>query len=118
MATYYTVIQYVPDPIADERINTGVIVFGEGRIKSRFVDKWDRLSRFSGRDITALRDFAKEIEEASKRPRSLGGMIDENTIREMATHWTGSIQLTRPRGSLLSLDELMEDVGRRYLPTE
>ncbi len=117
MATYYTVIQYVPDPIADERINTGVIVFGEGRIKSRFVDKWDRISRFGDRDITELRAFAKQIEEASRHALTYGDSLDERAIREMATHWTGSIQLTKPRGSLLTHDELMEDVGRRYLPS-
>ena len=32
MATFYSVIQFVPDPVADERMNAGVVVFGNGRI--------------------------------------------------------------------------------------
>ena len=28
MSSYYSVVRYVPDPVADERINVGVVVFG------------------------------------------------------------------------------------------
>ena len=35
MAAYYTVVQYVPDPVADERINVGVVGFARGRVLVR-----------------------------------------------------------------------------------
>src|SRR5579885_3191655 len=40
MASFYTVVQYVPDPVADERINAGVIVFSRDRVAARFVKNW------------------------------------------------------------------------------
>jgi hypothetical protein len=36
MVCYYTIVQYYPDPIADERINIGVMVFGDDQVRSRF----------------------------------------------------------------------------------
>jgi Protein of unknown function (DUF3037) len=36
MASKYSVIQYVPDPIADERINIGVIAFDNQNIRTLF----------------------------------------------------------------------------------
>ena len=51
MATFYSVIQFVPDPVADERMNAGVVVFGNGRILVRFVENWGRLQRFSNQDV-------------------------------------------------------------------
>jgi len=51
MTPYYTVVQCVPDPIAGERINIGVIVLGEGRLSCRFVRTWRRVAQFAREDI-------------------------------------------------------------------
>ncbi|HQU44959.1 MAG TPA: DUF3037 domain-containing protein [Pirellulales bacterium] len=38
MASFYSVVQYVPDAVRDERINIGVLTFGDGRVRHLFVD--------------------------------------------------------------------------------
>ncbi len=117
MATFYTVVQFVPDPVADERINAGVIVFGGGRILVRFVENWNRLQRFGNKDVSFLRQFASDLSE-----RAHGGtaqpQLTEQMLREMVNTWRNAIQFTPPRGSLLSLEELLVDTEARFLAND
>lgn len=123
MAAYYTVVQYVPDAIADERINIGVIVAGEGKIRVRFLNRWGRVKQFSGnRNINHLQEFARRLEDASygqlmlphpeMRDRDL---LSEEMLRSMIDGWGGSIQFTPARGSLDSHDDLLDTVASRFL---
>jgi hypothetical protein len=107
MAAYFTVVQYVPDPIADERINVGVIVFENGKVRSRFVKNWVRARNFGHEDIQFLRTFAAEA-----------NTLDEKKIREIAHSWNHSIRLTQPIGSLLDAGALLADTAKRYLRIE
>jgi hypothetical protein len=44
MPARYSVIQYLPDPATDERINFGVLAFGDGdHLYARFVRNWSFL---------------------------------------------------------------------------
>jgi hypothetical protein len=104
MPSYFTVVQYVPDPVVDERINIGVIVFGEGQVTSRFVENWNHVRSFGSESINYLRKFANEVDR-----------MDENSIRKCAETWSHSIQLTKPAGSLLSPPRLLVDMSSRYL---
>ncbi len=117
MASFYTVVQFVPDPVADERINAGVIVFGDGRILVRFVENWNRLQRFGNKDVSFLRQFASDLSE-----RAHGGeahpQLTEQMLREMVATWRNAIQFTPPRGSLLSLEELLVDAEARFLAND
>lgn len=38
MVSRYSVIQYVPDPIADERMNVGVVVFNDDTVLCTFCE--------------------------------------------------------------------------------
>ena len=59
MASRYSVIQYVPNPIADERINIGVLAFNEQVVKVHFLSRWDRVRDFGQvKDIDFLQNFA------------------------------------------------------------
>jgi hypothetical protein len=104
MASFYSVVQYVPDAVREERVNIGVVVFGAGRVRSLFVQRFGRVRQFAGKDVSFLKDVAAEAKH-----------WDEKTIRHLASHWTGSVQLTAPSASLLSTDDLLHDVARRYL---
>ncbi len=114
MATFYSVIQFVPDPVADERMNAGVVVFGNGRILARFVENWGRLQRFSNQDVSFLKQFARDFKERI-HDSGKGAQITEATFRDMAATWRNAIQFTAPRGSLLTLEELLEDADERFL---
>jgi Protein of unknown function (DUF3037) len=111
-------IQYVPDPIADERINVGVLVIDAEGITSRFVRTWDRVKSFGGADVAFLRDFARKVEAIGGPHPALP--IDPNGITEdlLATapgKWKNSIQITHPRASTLCGGDLLDEVARRFL---
>lgn len=126
MPAYYTVVQYVPDPIAGERINVGVIVFGAGRIQSRFLQNWERVRRFADEDIEYVREFADWVDRAAAHRGSVASTaplpgfpvpvkLDEETIRAIADEWSNSIQLTVPQPSLEHPDVLLSRVAQAYL---
>ena len=104
MAAYYSIIRFSPDEITDERINIGVVVFGEGQSRVHFVENWQRVRDFAGRDVRFLKDFARDAERMS-----------ETAIRRAVTNWTHTIQFTTPAPSLLSVDELLLEVASRFL---
>jgi hypothetical protein len=104
MPAFYTVVQYVPDPARGERLNVGVIVFGEGHVRSRFVENWSRVRAFGEENIGFLRSFARHADR-----------LTEQKVKEIAGAWRASIQLTEPAGSLLSPSDLLVDAASRYL---
>src|SRR5437879_5477961 len=62
MSAYYALIQYTPDPVIGELINIGVVVFGDGRTRFRFLHNWNRVKRF-GANITSLKAFAHQAQK-------------------------------------------------------
>ena len=67
MSSFYSIAQFVPDPVTDERINIGAFAFGDGRVRCHFLSKWGRVQHFSTQDIGFLRDFARDMTAASRR---------------------------------------------------
>jgi len=124
MASFFTVVQYVPDPVADERVNVGVIVFGQDKLRAQFVHNWARVQRFGGeRDLSYLRDFSRDVlhEATGTLPiESVTGaraFVTEQ-LQRMAREWTDSIRFTEPRPSLQDPDALLNDMTKRMLRFE
>jgi hypothetical protein len=117
MSAFYSILQFVPDPVADERMNAGVIVFDGQSVRARFIENWGRLQRFANKDVGFLKQFAREFLERCEKSL-LDRQITEQSIREMAATWRGPIQLTPPRGSLLGLDALLADAEERFLAND
>lgn len=120
MPSYYTVVQYVPDPIIDERINIGVIVAGEGRLRSRFLQNWRRVRSFGAENIAFLQDFANQLTKAGDAGVVQTGesgvwRLDEEALKRMAWRWINSIQFTPPLASLDDPDKLISDLASRFL---
>lgn len=123
MASKYGVIQYVPDPIADERINIGVIAFDNQNIRVRFFKSWlswKRVQSFGMEDIKFLKDFAHRMENNVKEgylfsEDKLNEVSYQEIISKIAQEWINSIQITEPRVSLDSVDDLIEDIANTYL---
>jgi|GEM_PF-5803139 len=121
MASRYSIIQYVPNPIADERINIGVLVFDRQNVKVHFLSNWDRVRCFGRQaDIKTLKDFANRMQESAAKGLLFPG--DEPSDRpkherllEVALGWINCIQFTQPRGSLEQIDSLLDDVIQTYL---
>jgi hypothetical protein len=121
MASRYSVIQYVPNPIADERINIGVLVFDEKIVKVHFLRSWERIKCFGREDIMFLHDFAYRMGKASKNgllfpnddPNNGQSRVDR--LLKVSRGWINSIQFTEPRGSLENIDSVFEDAIKTYL---
>lgn len=121
MPSKYTIVQYLPDPVTDERINIGVIVVGEGRIETRFLENWERVSAFAaGEDIQFLRDFADRVQDTD--PQQLGlpsldglASLDTEHLLQLPGEWINSIQLTDPRGTLRDPATAVDELAARFL---
>src|SRR5437588_4011038 len=105
MTAFYTVVQYVPDPVSDERVNVGVLAFGDGKVRARFLSNWSRVAQFGrSSDVAFLRDAASSLAAAT-----------EDDIRSAVASYADVIQLSEPRGSLLQPEELLQDISARFL---
>jgi hypothetical protein len=121
MVTYYTVVQYLPNPLSGERINVGLIAWSNGRIAARFLDDWRRVQNFGGEDIEFIRDFAHRVAEAAEeRQPMLTGFgdsrrLDEERLKQIVGSWTHSVQFSEPRSSLKSPEEVLNELGPLFL---
>jgi CBS domain-containing protein len=104
MATRYSVVQYVPDPVTGERLNVGVVGFSNGAVKTRFLVNWQRVRTFFGKEALDLDHL-----EAIFRD------VDQAHLLEMIETWHNSIQFTTPNASLRSLEEAIDEAAHRFL---
>jgi len=121
MVSYYSIIQYVPDPVADERVNIGVVVLGEEGVKVYFTRRWQRVRQFGHERIDFLQDFARRVTSEVTQPPTLFPDASHpmtwtiESLRAMAREWTNSIQLTPPRASLREPGDLLMEMSHRFL---
>jgi hypothetical protein len=105
MPIYFTVVRAVPDPVAGEFANIGVVVFGDGKVRTRFLRHWSRVEAFAGEDISDLEDFAAEFERDAAstligvRQQRLDPFegppeLEEGELRRMASQWSNAIQFS------------------------
>lgn len=116
----YSVIQYVPDPIADERMNVGVIVFNDDTVRVHFVSNWERARRFGMENIEFLKNFAHSMEEEANKGLlfpgdDFDGVPYHERVLKISREWINSIQFTEPRAALDTIDGLLEDSIKIYL---
>lgn len=103
MASFYSVVQYVPDMIRNERINIGVIAWS-GRDKTEiFLQNWSRVRHMGGR-AEAIKDSCEELKR-----------MDVDHVLLALKRWENGIQLTEPSASLLDVHTLLLDAANRYL---
>ena len=120
MPSQYSIIQYVPNPIADERINIGVLAFDENLVKVSFLNNWQRVKDFGGERIDFLQDFAETMQAQAKNGLLFLG--DENNnipkqdrLLKLSNHWMNSIQFSEPRGSLKDVEQVLNDSVNKFL---
>jgi hypothetical protein len=120
MTSYYSIIQYVPNPIANERINVGVLTFDEEELKVKFLKNWKRVENFCMGDISFLRDFESQMQKAVSQGLLFPGdsLLDQprqERLQRISENWMNSIQFTEPNFSLKPVDKLLEDSIKKYL---
>jgi hypothetical protein len=105
----YSLIQYVPSPVRDERVNVGVIVLGTTTpffgAKALGKQQRGRLARMGfAKDFNFLDDLIRELEdskvEAGQLPIPTNGSWDEAAVERAGVEWANTIQLTPPRAAI------------------
>lgn len=120
MASQYTVVQYVPNPLSDERINIGIVAWDDAGVSVEFISSWYRIRAFGNEDIGYVKDFVTKTSEAMKiqsQPdlfRS-ADRFDVALLEKMIGGWRHSIQFTTPRGSIKDRATVLRDVAPVYL---
>lgn len=120
MVTKYSIIQYVPNPIADERINIGAIAFSNSNIKVKFLDNWDRVRLFGMEDITFLQYFADSMIQSVNQGLLFPGDSDDGTskyerLNKIVDDWINSIQFTKITSYLDTVENVLEDIAKTHL---
>jgi hypothetical protein len=116
MTAHYTVVQYVPDTTADERINIGVIAWDENRVGSDFVTDWSRARAIGGKDVSFLVDFANQVTSRTRSLDNTYGELAPAKIPDLINRWNEGIQFTQPRGSMKSIEALLLELPAMFLP--
>jgi hypothetical protein len=119
MPSRYTVVQFVPNPISDERINIGVIAYDEGTVRGQFLGDWRRVRSFGGESVEFLRDFATRFHSEITRASFSDALPDRLTpaaLDALAGRFSHSIQFTEARASLHSVDALIHELAPLVLP--
>ena len=120
MSCHYTIIRYVPKPIAEEFMNIAVVVFDETKAQCRITKNWRRIANFgSAEDLRMLKEFYDRLTEACKNgdrlPIESPGECDRLTgVLSCSGSWQGVIQVADPRGSLEEVGEAIVDLERLY----
>ena len=122
MTSYYSVIQFVPDIIADEKINLGVIAWDENSASSRIVGDWRRITSFAHGDTKFLREFEDQFQKFSGVQMSLpsigkDGAITISSLETIIREWQRCIQFTTARASIKSKESLLEDIYPIFVKT-
>jgi Protein of unknown function (DUF3037) len=118
MPSKFIIFQYVPNPLADERINIGLIAFNDKVVKPKFLHNWERVQKFNLGDINFLKDFAAQASQ--QLPEILASQGSNKVsiydqLGQMSKIYTNTIQITEPRASLKDVDELANEIYARFL---
>ena len=120
MVSRYSIIQYVPDPIAGERINFGVIAFDDDQIQVRFLENWKRVHCFSQENIEFLKDFTNRMKGATSSGLMVPGeepsdLTRQERLLKISHDWQNSIQITSPRKSLGEVELVANQISGLFL---
>ena len=102
MPAYYSIVQFVPSRVADERINVAVVVYDDQRLVCRTLHHWGRVRTFAGESVEHVRDSVESM---------LSSDLEPDDILRSAEAGVSTVQFTRPRASLLPADALLDQIA-------
>jgi hypothetical protein len=122
--TYYSVIQYVPDQFADERVNVGLVVLSpeSGYAQVLFPDSERRARRLNPSvklDITDRLQRELEARLPAKGYQGKLGLTEAMSVQELTQFHEergNLLQFTEPKPSSADPKELTERLAAIYLP--
>ena len=114
MISKFSVLQFAPDLIADEKVNVGILCWQKNRIILRVLKDWRRVRSFAGNDAacTYIEKLLVGLEEGIAKIIKPGR--EEFLIRYLG-QWVDSLTLTTPRASTLGVVELADQMAKLML---
>ena len=117
----YSLIQYVPDPVRDERVNVGVAVTGgdetapAAAVRSAFLPKGEmgRLKQLGGIDqFDLVLDLAEQMSggrsrEGATSPGDSAQFWDADALDRASREWANVLRITRPRSFVFDDPDLL-----------
>jgi hypothetical protein len=115
MTSYFSQIQYVPDPITGERVNIGIVVIDSNGCQFQFVQDWRRPSQFGGEDVGFLREFAEEASRDGSGWFVAAGAAPSESLSHALSRWHNKIQFSPPMPSIKNRNDLINELAPRIL---
>jgi len=107
MAAFFSIVRFVPDSVANEAVNIGLLVASGTRVEVRTLSDWDRVKHFAG---AAWREARRLVEELEQDPKTFLGLTQVDVaddLRAATARWTRALQFSDVRASLDTLDGVM-----------
>lgn len=115
MTTQYTVIKFVPDPVANESINIGLLAMSNDESRVHFLTDWRRARALGPKSAGYLPEFAREFQQRQEELFSTGKVWTVDALKTYCEKWRHVVQFEPPRASLRALDALFPQLIRLYL---
>lgn len=118
MPTFYSVVRIIPDTIAGEFINVGVIAWDGSDVVSRFTRNRGRLRRLTQDHHALLKNFQEWVSIPGSRLMGIDGdrNLEPVDFGRISTRWRGVLQLTPPRPSMTSAQATVELIASLMMP--
>src|SRR3569833_474063 len=107
MAAFYSIVRFVPDAVANEAVNIGLLVASGTRVVVRTLSDWDRVKHFAGTSWREARRLVEELEQNPKAFLGLGQVNGADDLRAVLAQWTRALQFSDVRASLDTFDSVM-----------
>lgn len=115
----YSVIRYIPDPIAEEQINIGVIILPTEPghpVEVIKTEDWERVHHFARRDVEPIQIALQELE---RDVVNLAAKQNPDQVIETIHRWSrerwNTVRLTEPRPALLPTAVLHDYFRAKFL---
>lgn len=115
-STKYVVVRYVPDTVADERINFGVLATDGDRADWKAISNWERAKSFGGEDVTFLQEFSQKLSQDIADGKLTGANASE--LMQQGQGWMNAIQMSGEKHSLEPIEAFMQTFPQTVLKSD
>lgn len=115
MPSQYALVQFHPDPSADERVDIGVVAWDTDGAHVVFIEGWERVPAVSMEEARLLRDFAESVR--ARLSYGIDLLIDEardELIEDLVASSGLGVRLTPPKSASEDASTLISSLAARF----
>ena len=115
MASYFSLIRYVPNLAAGEAVNVGVLIADENRLVVRPLADWQRVRPFAGSQTRHVRRLVEDIAENPSGFFGVAGIKNIDELRTVLARWEYLLQFSDVHVSMESVAYLEQSLPQHVL---